>query len=173
MTNGPQSRGLSLRHSGFVIPSDFVNDLRQSRRHERMNGSKPNGPAGDPQTSAEVPTRLAARASPSPSPQPSPPGSTAIEISPVARPHGQAPNLNPNRNLARLRFLEIKSKITIKSERVVHGPTACARAKGGFPGKEPGRFASQDRRHGRPSSNWRVALCTSPQLTLDCQLASR
>ena len=65
----------------------------------------------------QVPTRLAARASPSPSPQPSPPGSTAIEISPVARPHGQAPNLNPNRNLARLRFLEIKSRITIKSGR--------------------------------------------------------
>ena len=39
----------------------------------------------------------------------------ALEISPVARPHGQAPNLNPNHNLARLRFLEIKSKITIKS----------------------------------------------------------
>src|SRR5438445_12515982 len=44
---------------------------------------------------------------------------TADEISPVARPHGQAPNLNlnHNRNLARLRFLEIKSKITIKSGR--------------------------------------------------------
>src|SRR5438270_6797243 len=39
---------------------------------------------------------------------------TANEISPVARPHGQALNLDPNRNLARLRFLEIKSKITIK-----------------------------------------------------------
>src|SRR2546430_11282508 len=39
---------------------------------------------------------------------------TAIELSPAAGPHWQAPNLNPNRNLARLRFLEIKSKITIK-----------------------------------------------------------
>src|SRR6266513_6466037 len=38
---------------------------------------------------------------------------TAIELSPAAVPHWQALNLNPNRNLARLRFLEIKSKITI------------------------------------------------------------
>src|SRR6266480_5903148 len=42
------------------------------------------------------------------------PGPIAIELSPAAGPHWQAPNLNPNRNLARLRFLEIKSKITIK-----------------------------------------------------------
>jgi len=49
------------------------------------------------------------RASPSPGW-----GSTAIELSPAAGPHWQALNLNPNRNLARLRFLEIKSKITIK-----------------------------------------------------------
>src|SRR5882762_11859036 len=42
------------------------------------------------------------------------PGPTAIELSPSAGPHWQALNLNPNRNLARLRFLEIKSKITIK-----------------------------------------------------------
>jgi len=41
-------------------------------------------------------------------------GGTAIEISPVG-PHGQAPG--PNRNLARLRFLEIGSRITIKSGR--------------------------------------------------------
>jgi len=41
-------------------------------------------------------------------------GCTVIEISPVARPHGQAPNLNPNGNLARPKLLEIKSKITIK-----------------------------------------------------------
>ena len=41
-------------------------------------------------------------------------GSTAIELSPAAGPPWQALNLNPNRNLARLRFLEIKSKITIK-----------------------------------------------------------
>jgi hypothetical protein len=82
-----------------------------------MNGSKPNGPSADPQTSGGVPTRFTLRASPFPSPLPSPLGSTAIEISPVAQPHGQAPNLNPNRNLARLRFLEIRSKITIKSER--------------------------------------------------------
>ena len=40
------------------------------------------------------------------------PGPTAIELSPAAGPHWQA--LNLNRNLARLRFLEIKSKITIK-----------------------------------------------------------
>ena len=43
-----------------------------------------------------------------------PPLPTAIELSPSAGPHWQALNLNPNRNLARLRFLEIKSKITIK-----------------------------------------------------------
>src|SRR5436190_22452133 len=36
------------------------------------------------------------------------------ELSPAAGPHWQALNLNPNPNLARLRFLEIKSKITIK-----------------------------------------------------------
>src|SRR6266513_43944 len=42
------------------------------------------------------------------------PGPTAIELSPAAGPHWQALNLNPNRNLARLRFLEIKSKITIQ-----------------------------------------------------------
>src|SRR5438874_9932982 len=42
------------------------------------------------------------------------PGPTAIELSPAAGPHWQALNLNPNRNLGRLRFLEIKSKITIK-----------------------------------------------------------
>src|SRR5207244_9095604 len=49
-----------------------VDDLRQSRRHERMNDSKPYGPSRDPQTS--VPTRFALRASPFPSPQPSPSG---------------------------------------------------------------------------------------------------
>ena len=38
---------------------------------------------------------------------------TANEISPVARSHGQA----PHRNLARLWFLEITSKITITSAR--------------------------------------------------------
>src|SRR5256885_9564017 len=42
------------------------------------------------------------------------PGPTAIELSPAEGPHWQAHNLSPNRNLARLRFLEIKSKITIK-----------------------------------------------------------
>src|SRR5207249_9873658 len=41
-------------------------------------------------------------------------GVTAIELSPAAGPHWQALNLNPNRSLARFRFLEIKSKITIK-----------------------------------------------------------
>src|SRR5437764_1187783 len=54
------------------------------------------------------------------------PGCAAIETSPVARPHGQAPNLNPNRNLARLRFLEIKSKITIKSGRKPFGLNSTA-----------------------------------------------
>ena len=49
----------------------------------------------------------------SPHPGPLPLG-TAIELSPAAGPHWQALNLNLNRNLARLRFLEIKSKITIK-----------------------------------------------------------
>src|SRR2546421_620513 len=38
---------------------DGVDDLRQSRRHERMNDSKPYGPSRDPQTS--VPTRFALR----------------------------------------------------------------------------------------------------------------
>src|SRR5207302_6445706 len=42
------------------------------------------------------------------------PGPNAIELSSAAGPHWQALNLNPNLNLARLRFLEIKSKITIK-----------------------------------------------------------
>ena len=42
------------------------------------------------------------------------PGCTAIELSPAAGPHWQALNLNRNRNLARLRILEIKSKIMIK-----------------------------------------------------------
>src|SRR5437588_12713049 len=42
------------------------------------------------------------------------PGCTAVELSSAAGPHWRALNLNPNRNLARLRFLEIKSKITIK-----------------------------------------------------------
>ena len=45
-----------------------VSRLRQSRRNERMNGSKPYGPSGDQQTSGEVPTRFAQRASPFPSP---------------------------------------------------------------------------------------------------------
>ena len=39
-----------------------------------MNGSKPYGPSGDPQTSGEMRTRLAVRASPFPSPRPSPSG---------------------------------------------------------------------------------------------------
>src|SRR5438105_3550227 len=50
----------------------------------------------------------------SPHPGPLLPRGTAIELSSAAGPHWQALNLNPNRNLARLRFLEIKSKITIK-----------------------------------------------------------
>src|SRR2546430_6461177 len=60
-------------------------------------------------------------------------GCTDIEISPVARPHGQVPNLNPNRNLARLRFLEIKSKITIKSARKPFrlNSTAVGKGRGG------------------------------------------
>src|SRR5439155_18585977 len=36
---------------------------------------------------------------------------TAVELSPAAGPHWPAPNLNPNLNLARLRFLEITIKI--------------------------------------------------------------
>src|SRR3981081_2810964 len=44
----------------------------------------------------------------------------------VARPHGQAPNLNPNRNLAWVRFLEIKSKSTIKSGRKPFGLNSTA-----------------------------------------------
>src|SRR5438046_4122481 len=49
---------------------------------ERMNDSKPCGPSGDQQTSGEVLTRLALRASPSPSPQPSPP--SAVLLRPAA-----------------------------------------------------------------------------------------
>ena len=45
-----------------------VGDLRQSRRHERMNGLKQYGLSGDQQTSGEVPTRFAQRASTFPSP---------------------------------------------------------------------------------------------------------
>ena len=51
-----------------------VGDLRQSRRHERMNGSKQYGPSGEQRTSGEVPTRFAQRASTFPSPRPSPSG---------------------------------------------------------------------------------------------------
>ena len=57
------------------------------------------------------PSRCVERQADSPHPDP-PTGSTGIELSPAAGPHWQA--LNRNRNLARLRFLEIKSKITIK-----------------------------------------------------------
>src|SRR6266699_3998045 len=52
-----------------------VSELRQSRRHQRMNGSKQCGPSGDERTSGEAPTRFAQRASPFPSPPPSPLGS--------------------------------------------------------------------------------------------------
>lgn len=45
---------------------------------------------------------------------PSHPGPTTVELSPAARPPWQALNLNLDRNLARLRALKIKSKITIK-----------------------------------------------------------
>ena len=55
---------------------------------------------------------------------------TAIELSPAAGPHGQAPNLNPNRNLARLRFLEIKSKITIKIGKKPFRLNSMARGQG-------------------------------------------
>jgi hypothetical protein len=54
----------------FCLDSDH----RQSRRHERMNGSKPCGPSRDQRTSGQVPTRFAQRASPFPSPRPSPSG---------------------------------------------------------------------------------------------------
>ncbi|PYJ85760.1 MAG: hypothetical protein DME22_07905 [Verrucomicrobia bacterium] len=50
----------------------------------------------------------------SPFPQGRGQGCPAIELSSAAGPHWQALNLNRNRNLARLRFLEIKSKLTIK-----------------------------------------------------------
>ena len=46
--------------------------LRQSRRHERMNGSKPYDASADQQTSGEVTTRFAQRVSTFPSPWPSP-----------------------------------------------------------------------------------------------------
>src|SRR5467141_1137609 len=67
------------------------------------------------------------------------PGPTAIELSPSAGPHWQALNLNPNRNLARLRFLEIKSKITIKI------------------GKKPFRLNSMAVRAGRGVPIWFMA----------------
>ena len=66
-------------------------------------------------------------------------GATVVELSPAARPHPQALNLNPDLNLARLKALEIKSKITIKiknptdrpdSPAVRGGPAACNRQPG-------------------------------------------
>src|SRR5439155_2781949 len=64
---------LRLRGEGLAVWVG-VSDLRQSRRHERMNGSKPSCPSGDPQTSVEVPTPFLRRALPFPSPRPSPSG---------------------------------------------------------------------------------------------------
>src|SRR6266545_5498311 len=51
-----------------------VSDLRQSRRHERMNGSKPYGPSGNPQTSGKCQRGSHSERHLPPSPQPSPSG---------------------------------------------------------------------------------------------------
>src|SRR6266513_2442585 len=90
------------------------------------------------------------------------PDPTVIEISPVTRRHWQALNLNPNRNLAQLRFLEIKSKITIKSGRkpfrlnstAVPLPTPSSWGEGNISGaldggnikKRPSEFSCADSR---------------------------
>jgi len=91
------------------------------------------------------------------SPLPEP---TVVEISPVTRRHWQAINLNPN--LARLRFLEIRSKITIKSGRkpfrlnstAVPLPTPSSWGEGNISGaldggnikKRPSEFSCADSR---------------------------
>ena len=49
---------------------------------------------------------------------------TVVELSPAAKPHPQALNLNPNLNLARLKALEIKSKITIKIKNPTDRPNS-------------------------------------------------
>ena len=55
-----------------MIGDKVVNDLRQSRAHEMMNGSKPHCPSGDERTSVAMPTRSAQCTSPLS--QPTPPG---------------------------------------------------------------------------------------------------
>ena len=58
----------------FATSRDAVSDLRQSRRLEMMNGSKPCGPSGGLQAPSPKRRRPRLRVSCSPSPQPSPPG---------------------------------------------------------------------------------------------------
>jgi hypothetical protein len=55
-------------------PRFIVSDLRQSRRLEMMNGSKPGGLLGGRRGPSPNPKRPRLRACCSPSPQPSPPG---------------------------------------------------------------------------------------------------
>jgi len=74
-----------MKHERTEVTKKSASDLRQSRRHERMNGSKPHGPSGDQQTSVEVAAGRTAR-SPFPSPRPSPSGRGRILRWPSAKP---------------------------------------------------------------------------------------
>src|SRR2546429_3404492 len=78
-------------------------------------------------------------------------GCTAIELRPAAGPHWQALNLNLNRNLARLRFLEIKSKITIKIGKKPFRLNSMAVGRGWGKGALHGSPASPQVRAVRPT----------------------
>ena len=66
-----------------------IHRLRQSLRHETMNGLKRYGPSGDLRTSGEVSTWFAQQASPFPSRRPSPLGSWALPTSRTAGHRGR------------------------------------------------------------------------------------
>src|SRR5258708_2280120 len=69
----PKSETISRTGPARTVHSK-VNDLRQSRRLEVMNGSKPCGPPGGPHPPSPKRRRPGLRVSSSPSPQPSPRG---------------------------------------------------------------------------------------------------
>src|SRR5438105_10112001 len=90
--------------------------------------AKPHGPLGDPQTSGEVPTRLALRASPCPSPQPSPSGKGTIRRRlfplPVGESQGEGNRLavrpsdsNPSRNCRTSRVVRQSRRFPITMTR--------------------------------------------------------